>query len=223
MKKILYSIMFSSFLAHADIKINTSGVYVSENEGEGIIFVENVGTNPVILYAQEETEETIKISGESLIFVSPPVSRIAPNDKQLLRVLLKVENFDVQKIARMTLQEIPYVSDPSKNQVSFNRSYNIPVLISPKGLVEEFEPWKYIKMEKNDAGEYFIKNYSRYLIKILPSYTCIQNKKETKHNLPSPYLKPRSSMKIESCDALNINPISNEGQIFETYKIKMNN
>lgn len=201
-----------------DIEISSAGVYIEAGDGEGTLYVENKGDVATIVYAKEESIETKELSGESLIFVSPPISKLEPNQKQLLRIMLKKEDLDVQKIGRLLIQEVPYVKDPNKNQVTFNKSYNIPVLINPKGLVDSFEPWLEIKKE-TVGGKHYLTNSSRYLVKILPNYKCFNNKESSVAHLGSPYLKPNSRLEIENCEEIIINPITNEGQILEGYKM----
>lgn len=219
-KMILISFVFISLITNADIRLSNSGIYLEMTDKEEVFYIENLSNYPTIVYAKEDEKGTRDLSGQSLVFISPPISKVEPNQKQLIRIITKVNSIDVQKMARVLIQEIPYVQDSKQSQVAFNKAYNIPVLLNPKDLVTDYEPWKKAKKKRNGNVDELI-NDSRYLIKMMPSYTCIKNNKKNVFDLSSPYLKPKSKLELnKNCDSIIINPITNEGQILDDYEIK---
>lgn len=212
------SLFTSSVLAN--IELNASGLFMLESEGEGVLYVTNLSENEVLVYAKEELEETMAISGESLYHVSPPVSKLKPYQKQLIRVILKKKDLKSQKLGRILIQEVPYIKDPNANVVSFAKSYNIPALVHPKGLVENYEPWKKAKLVK-EGNSYVLINNSNYLIKMLPTFKCKTENGEKLSGLDSPYIMPNTKTTLnDNCNEMAITPVSNEGRLFEEYTIK---
>lgn len=204
------------------IELSSAGLVVEASEGENTIYVTNTTNQEILVYAKEETEETKLISGESLFHVSPPVSKVMPFQKQLIRVILKKKKFETQKLGRVLIQEIPYIQDPNANQVSFAKSYNIPVLVHPEKLVESFKPWENGVLK--DSGERsLLVNNSNYLIKLMPTYKCVGNGTEVQESFESSYLMPKAQFKLNrKCSTITVRPVSNEGQILEEYKIVRN-
>ncbi len=206
-------------IAYANIELNAAGLFVEESEGEGVLYVTNTSEYDVLVYAKEELEETMEISGESLFYVSPPVSKLGPNQKQLIRVILKKKNLKSQKLGRLLIQEVPYIKDPSANIVSFAKAYNIPALVHPTILVEDYMPWKKAKLMNID-GEMILVNDSNYLIKILPDFSCTSDDGLMQSTLSSPYIMPNTKVKlIDQCKTMDVKPVSNEGKILDEYRI----
>lgn len=219
MKKLSFILLLFSSFSFANIEINSVGLFIYEGEREGTLYVTNTGTQEVLVYAKEEAEETLKISGESLFYVSPPISKIKPQGRQLLRVILKKKNLKYQKLGRILIQEVPYISDPNSNTVKFSKSYNIPALAHPTKLIEDFKPWKKAQLVNVD-NELILKNDSNYLIKIMPSYQCNISNEIKSFSLESPYLMPNTEVKIhKKCESILVLPVSNEGKILESYTI----
>ena len=220
MKKILLLlVVFYSTVSFSNIELNSVGIVVMESDGESAIYVTNTSEYEVLVYAKEELDETIKISGESIFFVSPPVSKLRPNEKQLIRVILKKKDITSQKMGRILIQEIPYIKDPNANIVSFAKSYNIPALAHPKKLIEDYEPWKKAKLELID-NQILLVNDSNYLIKMLPVYECVTDNGNIQGSLQSPYLMPNTKIQVgNGCSKIVISPVSNEGKILEKHTI----
>lgn len=221
MKELLITaiLLYSNF-SFSSIELNSVGVFVKESDREAVIYVTNVSNNEVLVYAKEDHDETIAISGKSLFYVSPPVSKLAPYEKQLIRVILKEKNLKSQKLARILIQEIPYIENPDSNTLSFVKSYNIPALAHPTNLVEDYFPWKKAVLE-NKEKKSFIVNDSLYLIKIMPTIKCKNHDHEIFINIDSPYIMPKNKIALnEKCNHIIVHPVSNEGKILEKYIIK---
>lgn len=210
---IILSLFMLSSNIKADITLNEMGVYITEKESS--LYVKNNSENPVIVYIKEDVEETIKLSGESLVVISPAISKLESGEVQQIRVIAKKE-YEVQKLSRVLIQEIPYIKDQNQNRVSFSKSYNIPVLISPKKLVEDFSPWLNLEFKNNE-----IINESRYLVKMIPIYNCFKNGKLLALNFDSPYINPMTKKVVsKDCEYIEIDPVSNNGKILEKYKLE---
>lgn len=219
MKILLLFILLISNSVFANIEVNSVGLFIYEGDREGTLYVTNTSNQEVLVYAKEEIEETMKISGESLFYVSPPISKIKPQGKQLIRVILKKKNFKSQKLGRILIQEVPYISDPNANIVAFTKSYNLPALAHPNKLIEDFEPWKKAKLT-NEKEQLKLINDSNYLIKVMPTYKCKTSNNVTTIGLDSPYIMPYTKININSeCEHISVLPVSNEGKILESYTI----
>ncbi|WP_397432129.1 fimbria/pilus chaperone family protein [Pseudomonas chlororaphis] len=179
--------------AHAAGMIpETSVVIVNESDGETSINVKNSDDHPALLYSNIQG---IEGDNENLIVLTPPVTRVEAGETQLVRFILQSPKpLDVQRLRRVTFEGITPKDNSPGMRVSMNVRQNLPVIINPKGLAKDREPWLRLKWSVS-GGKLVVDNPSAYVVRlaqsvnILPSNTSVQ--------LPQTYILPRQKLELE--------------------------
>src|ERR1700754_1340093 len=135
--------LLSALPVYADGMLpETSVVIVYEEKGEAAINVRNSDARPSLLHV---TLQDIAEDVEPLLFVTPPVSRVEPGENQLVRFILRHAGpLKTQRLKRVVFEGIPPKNrlEPGRASVAVNIRQNLPVILHPKGLPMNREPWK---------------------------------------------------------------------------------
>ena len=219
-------VLFSAS-SNAQFSLNKSGFVINTNDGENSVIVTNTGREPILLYATESMDETKKISGKSLFYLSPPVSKIAPGESQIIRIIIKNKKIRMEQLARLLFQEVI----PRKNfdnKAVITSAYNIAAVAHPSNLVENITPWKYLKIvNKND--HWYIVNNSFYVIRLVPSVRLLSGEKTIGNKLlTQSYILPKSKLLIgrynfKNITRIAIRPVSQTAITLPEYFISMDN
>jgi len=167
----------------------TSVVIVYEDKGEAAVNVRNSDPRPSLLHVtlQDLPEDT-----EPLLFVTPPVSRVEPGENQLVRFILRnAKPLKTQRLRRVVFEGIPPKNklEPGRATVAVNIRQNLPVILHPKALPMNREPWKGLTWSVAD-GELTVRNDTPYVVRmgqevhLLPAMTSLK--------LPAAYMLPGS-------------------------------
>jgi P pilus assembly chaperone PapD len=126
--------------AHADGMVpETPVIIVDEARGEATINIRNTATSPALLYSMIENvpEDT-----ESLLVLSPPVTRVEAGEVQLVRFLLESHGpFKVERLKRAVFEGIMPNEEDAGPRLRLSIKQNIPVIVRPAGLPVERQPW----------------------------------------------------------------------------------
>ena len=167
----------------------TSVVIVYEDKGEATIHVRNSDPRPSLLHV---TLQDIPEDAEPLLFVTPPVSRVEPGESQLVRFILRnARPLKTQRLKRVVFEGLRPKNklEPGRATVSVNIRQNLPVILHPKGLVPNREPWKGLTWSVA-GGELVVRNDTPYVVRmgqeviLLPSMTPVR--------VPAGYVLPGS-------------------------------
>jgi P pilus assembly chaperone PapD len=181
--------------AHADGMVpQTSVVIVNEAEGEASISVTNKDKHLSLLHV---TLEDIPEDKEPLLFVTPNLSRVEAGKQQLVRfVLLKHEPLKTQRLKRVTFEGIP----PTKKdhgeptaRVGVTVRQNLPVIIHPKGLAPNREPWKGLAWSIRD-GQLKVGNDTPYIVRMAQEVRLLPGDKAAM--LPRTYVLPGEHLSV---------------------------
>jgi P pilus assembly chaperone PapD len=182
------AIAATSLPAFADGMLpETSVVIVYEDKGEAAVNVKNSDARPSLLHV---TLQDIPEDAEPLLFVTPPVSRVEPGDNQLVRFILRnAKPLTTQRLKRVVFEGIPPRSklEPGRATVAVNIRQNLPVIMHPKGLVMNREPWKGLAWSVA-GGKLTVRNDTPYVVRmgqevhLLPMMTSLK--------VPAAYLLP---------------------------------
>lgn len=181
----------------------TSVVIVNEADGEGTINVKNTDNKPALLHVNIENlpEDT-----EALLIATPPVSRVEGSDTQLVRFILQSKvPLTTQRLKRVTFEGIPQKTESDTARIGFTVSQNLPVIIHPKGLVKNGEPWKLLSWGVVD-GKLVIKNNSAYVVRMEQAVTALPAKQTLK--VSKSYILPGEELiadeKLASVDVTSV-------------------
>lgn len=180
--------------AHAEGMIPaTTVVLVHESEREASLLVRNDDKTAALLYS---SLEDVPEDQESLLIVTPPVTRVEPGKSQLVRFILQNrEPLKTQRLKRVTFEGIQ-PKDPSKSsKVAVTVRQNLPVIIHPKGLPLEREPWKLLTWTLDD-GKLTVHNDSPYVVRLAQNLRLLPS--DTGAEFPRTYVLPGENIAIQT-------------------------
>ena len=154
----------ASFAA-SGVRPEISVLLVSEETGQAQMSLINEESRPMLLHSliKDVPEDT----GPSLLSVTP-VSRVEPKARQIARFVLEPlkEPLKVQHYKRVTFEGIP----PSEKKegtarIEMTVRYDLPVIISPKGMVQHEAPWELLKWSVA-GNKLTVHNPSPYVVRM---------------------------------------------------------
>lgn len=198
-KNMLKSVFFLGMatgggIAHASGMLpETSVVIVNEADGEASMNVKNTDATPTLLYT---SLQNLPEDRESLLVVTPPVARVDPDETQLVRFILQTkEPLKTQRLKRVTFEGIPQKSAEGGVKVTMNVRQNLPVIIHPKGLEMNREPWKLLTWSLQN-GKLTVKNDSPYVVRLAQAVALLPNHVDV--DLGRTYLLPGEHIVAEA-------------------------
>lgn len=170
----------------------TSVVILYEAEGEASINVKNTDSGTALLYS---TIENIPEDTESLVVLTPPVTRVEAGETQLVRFLRQGgEPLKTQRLKRVIFEGIaqrPNVEGRATIGVSLRQ--NLPLIVHPKGLERNREPWKLLKWGIKD-GKLVVVNDSAYVVRMAQELKLKPSGKMA--SLPRSYVLPGETLVV---------------------------
>ena len=207
-----------SALSFADgMQPATSVVLVNEAQGEYSMNVKNTDKAPALLYTSLEHIEEDK---ETLLVVTPPVTRVEGGETQAVRFILQnKEPLKTQRLQRVYFEGIPLKKVATANSVGVTIRQNLPVIISPKGLAEDAEPWKRMKLAFCD-GKLRVTNDSAYVVRLAQQGSLQPSGVQV--GLPKSYVLPKtqfdlSVQSVANATTVRLYPASVYGFAVEHY------
>ncbi|OMG71974.1 fimbria/pilus chaperone family protein [Burkholderia ubonensis] len=179
----------SAIPAHASGMVpETSVVLIDEADGEAMMKVKNTDDKSALLYT---IIEHVPDDKESLFAVTPPVARVDAGQTQLVRFILTNKTaLKTERLARVVFDSIGERKDPDASVVAIRIRQNLPVIIHPKGLPVDREPWKRLKWDAS-GGKLRVSNDSPYVVRLGATVEILPMKKSA--YLPNTYMLPGQS------------------------------
>ncbi len=158
----LFLVATSSVLADGMVP-ETTVIILNEGEGETTLNVKNTDGVPNLLHA---SIENIPEDTELLVFVTPPVARVEPGEKQLVRFIGQISQpLKTQRLKRAIFEGIKPKKASDKASVGVTLRQNLPLIIHPQGLEKNPTPWTLL--EWTIVGEDLqIRNDSPYVVRL---------------------------------------------------------
>lgn len=154
----------------------TSVVIVNEADGEASMNVKNTDAAATLLYTSIQNLPEDK---EPLLVVSPPVARVEPDQTQLVRFILQLkEPLKTQRLKRVIFEGIPQKGPDGGVKVTMNVRQNLPLIVHPKNLPLNREPWKLLSWSI-DGNTLVMKNDSAYVVRFAQSVALLPSMAET--------------------------------------------
>lgn len=192
-----YSLFLSLFLLvkaqAAGMVPETSVVIVNEADGEASINLKNSDSRPALLYSK-----ILPIEGddENLLILTPPVVRVEPGETQAIRFLLQTtQPLKVQRLRRVTFEGILPKDNSAGMRVNMNVRQNLPVIINPKGLARDNEPWRRLKWSVQN-GKLQVANPDAYVVRM--DQTIVLQPANAQAQLPRPYILPGETITLDA-------------------------
>lgn len=175
------------------VQPDTTLLAISENSG-GQMGVKNTDNEPVLLHT---TIVDMPDSKGVLLHAVPPVTRLEANGYQVVRFILEKPEkpLTVQVLKRVRFEGIPPASKAGTSSVRMTVGQDLPVVISPKDLEQNPEPWKLIHWSL--VGNKIVgKNSSPYVARMAQEASLLPSEKTVKL-LERPYMLPGDSVEME--------------------------
>lgn len=210
--------------AHASGMVPETSVIILEvAEGEASINVTNTDTLPSLLHS---AVVNLPHDPEAIVLVSPPVARVEAGDKQLVRFMLNTkEDIPVQRLKRVIFEGIPQrPKSESSATLGVTVRQNLPMIIHPKGLARNAEPWKLLKWYA-EGDKLTVVNDSAYVTRLAQSVLLKKDgaaDQSATVELPTTYVLPGQTLSISGAVAgttsVVISPATVYGYQVDTYE-----
>jgi P pilus assembly chaperone PapD len=211
----------SSYSFAGGMQPATSVVLISEGQGEQSMSIKNNDTTASLLVTSLESIDEDK---EQLLVVTPPVTRVEGGGTQLVRFILQSkEPLKHQRMMRVTFEGIPLSKAKVPNTIGVTIRQNLPVIISPKDLAPENEPWKHLKMAICD-GKLRVTNDSPYIVRLAQQGTLQPSGSPI--DFPKAYVLPETKLDLKlsstsGASTVRIHPASVYGYALNHYDVPL--
>ncbi|MBL1308312.1 MULTISPECIES: fimbria/pilus chaperone family protein [Pseudomonas] len=173
---------------------DTSVVLVYEADGEASVSVSNTDNKVALMHV---TLENIPEDPETLLFVTPPLSRVEASKSQLVRFILQSqEPLKTQRLKRVIFEGMPAQQDPNRAgraQVGVTVRQNLPVIIHPKGLARNREPWLGLTWHL-DNDQLSVRNPTPYVVRLAQELQLLPGNGSAM--LPRTYVLPGETLTV---------------------------
>ncbi len=193
--KIAALALLLSTQAQADGMVpETSVVIIHEAEGEAAVSVTNTDSQLALLHV---TLEDIPEDTESLLVITPPLSRVEANTSQLVRFILQSpQPLQTQRLKRVIFEGMPQgrpATEAGHARVGVTVRQNLPVIIHPKGLAPNRTPWTGLTWSLN-AGTLQVRNDTPYVVRLAQELRLLPG--DGRAMLPRTYVLPGESLSV---------------------------
>jgi P pilus assembly chaperone PapD len=231
-KKGLYALlagtvatMATPIVSATGMQPETSVLILYEAEGETSINIKNTDAMPALLYS---SIENIPEDSESLVVLTPPVTRVESGETQLVRFLRQGgEPLKTQRLKRVIFEGIPQKADSQgKATIGMSIRQNLPLIIHPKGLERNREPWKLLSWSIKD-GKLVAVNESAYVVRMAQELELKPSGKMA--SLPRSYVLPGETLTVAldpqatNSSSVTIGPATIYGYAVDNYDAPIGN
>ncbi len=221
LKGMIFLILLISHFSHASFQLETMTVILDSEEPRKIFNVKNTGSEPILLSTKvSDLDNQHEIAKNNII--TPPITRIDPDQSQNINFILKdgIE-FDDEQILKASFQGIGVAK---ANSTKMPIRQDIAMLIIPKGLTIEREPWKNLEV-KQVNNQLILKNNGKQVIRMAPAFSSLPS--NNGYSIGQFYIRPQEEIKVdvkEKLTEIKISPLSRYGfKLAGDIKMKVNN
>ncbi|PCQ34339.1 fimbrial protein [Proteus mirabilis] len=221
LKGMIFLILLISHFSHASFQLETMTVILDSEESRKIFNVKNTGSEPILLSTKvSDLDKQHEIAKN--IIITPPITRIEPDQSQNINFILKdgIE-FDDEQILKASFQGIGVAK---VNSTKMPIRQDIAMLIIPKGLTIEREPWKNLEV-KQVNNQLILKNNGKQVIRMAPAFSSLPS--NNGYSIGQFYIRPQEEIKVdvkEKLTEIKISPLSRYGfKLAGDIKMKVNN
>ncbi|HGN1329720.1 TPA: fimbria/pilus chaperone family protein [Proteus mirabilis] len=221
LKGMIFLILLISHFSHASFQLETMTVILDSEEPRKIFNVKNTGSEPILLSTKvSDLDKQHEIAKN--IIITPPITRIEPDQSQNINFILKDGiKFDDEQILKASFQGIGVAK---VNSTKMPIRQDIAMLIIPKGLTIEREPWKNLEV-KQVNNQLILKNNGKQVIRMAPAFNALPS--NNGYSIGQFYIRPQEEIKVdvkEKLTEIKISPLSRYGfKLAGDVKMKVNN
>lgn len=207
-KTILCGLLFVTSMAKASFQLETMTVILDAGEPRKVFSVKNTSKEPILLSTKISNIE----GGDALaqdIIVSPPITRIEPDQSQQINFVLK-KGTDIQHEAllKVSFQGVGAVKE---NTTKMPIRQDVAMLIIPIGMSVSSTPWDALQV-RQEGDKLILKNTGKQVIRLAPNFTGVPNN-ET-YSIEQFYLRPEETKQVSvkgNLSEIKISPLSRYG------------
>ncbi|HBC5517032.1 TPA: fimbria/pilus periplasmic chaperone, partial [Proteus mirabilis] len=191
LKGMIFLILLISHFSHASFQLETMTVILDSEEPRKIFNVKNTGSDPILLSTKvSDLDKQHEIAKN--IIITPPITRIEPDQSQNINFILKdgIE-FDDEQILKASFQGIGVAK---VNSTKMPIRQDIAMLIIPKGLTIEREPWKNLEV-KQVNNQLILKNNGKQVIRMAPAFSSLPS--NNGYSIGQFYIRPQEEIKVD--------------------------
>ena len=221
LKGMIFLILLISHFSHASFQLETMTVILDSEEPRKIFNVKNTGSEPILLSTKvSDLDKQHEIAKN--IIITPPITRIEPDQSQNINFILKDGiKFDDEQILKASFQGIGVAK---VNSTKMPIRQDIAMLIIPKGLTIEREPWKNLEVKQGN-NQLILKNNGKQVIRMAPAFSSLPS--NNGYSIGQFYIRPQEEIKVdvkEKLTEIKISPLSRYGfKLAGDIKMKVNN
>lgn len=221
LKGMIFLILLISHFSHASFQLETMTVILDSEEPRKIFNVKNTGSEPILLSTKVSDLDNQHEIAKNII-ITPPITRIEPDQSQNINFILKDGiKFDDEQILKASFQGIGVAK---VNSTKMPIRQDIAMLIIPKGLTIEREPWKNLEV-KQVNNQLIFKNNGKQVIRMAPAFNAVPS--NNGYSIGQFYIRPQEEIKVdvkEKLTEIKISPLSRYGfKLAGDVKMKVNN
>lgn len=221
LKGMIFLILLISHFSHASFQLETMTVILDSEEPRKIFNVKNTGSEPILLSTKVSDLDNQHEIAKNII-ITPPITRIEPDQSQNINFILKDGiKFDDEQILKASFQGIGVAK---VNSTKMPIRQDIAMLIIPKGLTIESEPWKNLEV-KQVNNQLILKNNGKQVIRMAPAFNALPS--NNGYSIGQFYIRPQEEIKVdvkEKLTEIKISPLSRYGfKLAGDVKMKVNN
>lgn len=202
------SLVLVHSLAHAGFQLETMTVILDAGEQRKVFSVKNTGGVPILLSTKVTDIEGGRALAES-VMISPPITRIEPQQSQQINFVLK-RGVDITQEALLKVS-FQGVGETRKNATQMPIRQDVAMLIMPAGMTVSPTPWNALRV-KQQGYQLTLSNTGKQVIRLSPNFTGLPGNKI--YSLGQFYLRPGENRTVtveHQVDEIKISPLSRYG------------
>ncbi|WP_249672316.1 fimbria/pilus chaperone family protein [Pseudomonas abieticivorans] len=186
------ALSFCTKVIAAGMVPDTTVLRVNVADGEATINVTNTDNTPSLLYT---SLTSLDQGPQPFLLASPPIARVEPGEKQLVRFMLKPgQSITRQTMGRVIFEGFPQRQTSEDTEIAVTVRQNLPVIIHPKGLPENTQPWKELSWSLEPSG-LVVRNDSPYVVRLSQQLNLLPDNLSLQ--LPHSYILPDTQLQLE--------------------------
>ena len=198
MKRHLLSLIFPALFtaglpaAFAVMKPETSMLLIQEADGGGSINVTNTDDKDALLYVKVVD---LPDDPRPKLDIAQPVMRVGAGKTQRVRFILNSDHaLQHEHFKRVIFESIRPKTADTENSIAVNFRHNIPVVIHPRGLAANADPWKAL-VWKASSTTLSVHNPSPWVVRLAQNVTLLPGKAQA--TLTKSYVLPEQTLTLK--------------------------
>lgn len=160
--------LFLATQAMASFKLESASVIYNEGTARKAFNIKNTSAAPMLMVTKIEDLDGNDFSKN--ILISPPITRIDPEQSQQINFMLKKDvQLDHEVLLKVSFEG---VAEKAQNSASMPVRQSIGFLLQPASLPVVKKPWEALTLKKQ-GGQLWVTNPSKHVVRLAPQMKMI--------------------------------------------------